>query len=113
MRCPGCTESLTGALCGGVCATCTAHIRRSTDAFKCRPCNALLCAECAASVQPGPDEGPARLQGRAEGEDRELLGLLQSLPDAYPMQPVMWIPKRSKQAASEIMCGLLAQAVEL
>ena len=42
-----------------------------------------------------------------------LLSTLRQLPDAFPQQTVLWVPRRSKQAASEILRGLLANAVTL
>jgi len=46
------------------------------------------------------------------GNDAELLAELRKLPEAFPGQPVLWVPRRSKQAASSILCDLLAKATQ-
>ena len=40
-----------------------------------------------------------------------LLTALRQLPDAMPMQPMMWAPRRCKQAASEVLREVLESAV--
>ena len=67
----------------------------------------MTCEECArgiAEIEPGPAATAATA--------RELLGMLRLLPDAMPIQPMVWVPRRCKQAASDILRSLLVQAVD-
>jgi hypothetical protein len=68
----------------------------------CIPCmqgidNEAKQAEGVANVELPPNQ-PEAMQQPAS-----LLEELRDLPEAFPMQPVLWIPRRCKQAAAEIL----------
>ena len=111
LRCPGCGEILALARSGGDCAACELHVARSTPAYKCRPCSAFMCTECVEAVQDGLGVAQVAVPV-AQGVDAELLEELRKLPEAFPCQPVLWVPRRSRQAASGILCDLLSAASE-
>ena len=43
------------------------------------------------------------LQAGSDENDVDLLGALRRLPEAFPMQPVQWVPRRSRQLAGAVL----------
>jgi len=70
-----------------------------------------MCQECVEAV-PDDLEATQTLAAATYGDEAELLAELRKLPEAFPCQPVLWVPRRSKQAASDILCELLAEATQ-
>ena len=114
--CPGCDLAMKAVKCGGACAICVRRVPRGTIAYRCRPCMGFMCCDCipttAAAEEPVHRHLNHLTVDQFAGDERLLLlHSLRQLPEAWPMQPVMWVPRKSKQAAGEILHDLIVDAV--
>ena len=65
---------------------------------------------CVCVVQEDLEATQTLAPAAAFEDETGLLEELRKLPGVFPGQPVLWVPRRSKQAGSDILCDLLADA---
>ena len=100
---------------GRTCRLCPARLEYRRFAYKCQ-CIASVCKECVSNMRMGEsapvvqhDEGDAEHPPDAHSPD-DLLAALRQLPEAFPSPPILWVPRRCKAAAAEMLRQLLANA---
>ena len=83
-------------------------------AWHCEPCGAVVCAECTDGVADDTIHSGGNNHAAATTEiaNETLLAALRQLPEAFPGQPVLWIPRRCKLAAAEVLRSLLTSATD-
>ena len=104
------------------CSQCNVSFEYRKYAYRCSDCKRFSCKSCTAGRRQSID-ADVDLQAAASGHvvvpnDRTppesladpLLASLRQLPEAFPMQPVQWIPRRSKQAAGAALSSLWQNA---
>ena len=84
---------------------CSAPMDGRSTVLRCTACDAIYCSACA---QECVSQAPLHEHPTPEPD---LLRGLRALPEAFPQQPVLWIPRRCKQAAAEILLKLIKDAI--
>ena len=137
LECPGCSNPMQYRRAGAnaTCSMCAGSLDGRLRAYACEPCAGVICTGCAeglssedhANGEDQQNEDSAEQRGRQHGdsealapvqngeeasEAQRLLSALRSLPEAFPTQPVQWIPRRCKEAAADVMRTLLLSAAE-
>ena len=90
------------------CCSCSAALEYRKFAYRCAACYWIICKTCAASRRNCTDTPPA--EGIHDSDTPPLLESLRQLPEAFPTQTMLWVPRRSKQTASEVLRQLLRDA---